>query len=104
MRHMIFYVKNPHTNYGNKKKPWGLKHSNLNLLYKSSYIDLSGHFTLNTYSLVSIIWFTSTTQQPSIAPVDHFNLAKGIKVFNLSFKDLIFEWNIRNGVHFKLSH
>ena len=33
MKHKDFYVKNPHTNC-EYKKPWGLRHTNLNPLYE----------------------------------------------------------------------
>ena len=39
-------------------------------------------------------------QQPSIALVDHFILAEGMKVFKLIFEDLILESEIGNGVTF----
>ena len=58
---------------------------------KSSYTDLPDHFTLKTYSPVPTIWFTSATQHPSIAPVDHYSLTKGMDVFKPRFKDLILE-------------
>ena len=65
---------------------------------KSSYIDLLDCFTLKIYSSVGRTWFMSTTQQPSIAPVDHFNLPKGMKIFKIIFKEQILEWEIKNGV------
>ena len=40
-------------------------------------------------------------QQPLIAPVDHFNLIEGIKVFNARFKNRILEWEIGNGMILK---
>ena len=39
-----------------------------------------------------------TMQQPSIALVDYFNLVERMKVFKPRFKDLILEWDIKNGV------
>ena len=50
MRHKDFNVENPHTNYGDKKKPRGLRQLIQIHYMKSSYIDLLAHFTLKTYS------------------------------------------------------
>ena len=48
MRHNIFYMENPHK-LVEIKKPQGIRPTNLNPLFKSSYTNLPNRFTLKTY-------------------------------------------------------
>ena len=97
MKHKFFYVKNSHTNCEDKKS-WGLRPTNLNLLYEIKlhrfiWLLYPKDLFFSTYNLIHVC---DTVTLDCL--VDHFSLAEGMKVFKPIFKKWILEWDIENGV------